>query len=423
MRILKNALVYMGGSMANQAVALLVLPVLTKYLTPEDYGSVALFTAFVGFAGPVVGMSMKSHIARNFFKVARERMADISWNTLVAVTANFAALLALCVGVSLLFPAGVRGVVGLSTLWVAAGLLTAWAQSVSGHLTTFLRVQGRPLPYASFEFLFAGFNLGLSLFLVIAWGWGWQGRTAGFAVSATSAAVVALVALRRMGYATGSAERGLQRHLYRICLPLVPHALAGQVTTLSSRFFLNAIVNRQAVGLYSVGYTFGSLVNMPVDAFNNAWTPWIYKRLAARDARSDREIARVTLLVYGGIAALWLAMALGAPLLLKVFTNARYHGASVFVGWVALAYALQGMYILLTPILVDEARTDALALISLTVAGVSLGLNWGLIHLYGAMGAAFTLVVCAAMRFVLVFAYAQRVRPLPWLSAFSGGGA
>lgn len=419
MRILKNALIYMGGAMANQAVALLVLPVLTKYLSPEDYGAVALFTAFVGFVAPVVGMSMKTHIARNFFKVTRERMADISWNALSAVTWNFGVLLVLGTVLSLVFPRQSEAISGLPTRWVVVALTVALAQSVSGHLTTFLRVQGRPLPYASFEFSSAALNLGLSLLLVISCGWGWQGRSTGLAVSAAAAAVVALVALRSMGYASGTVHGGLMRHLYRICLPLVPHAFAGQVTSMSSRFFLNGMAGKEAVGLYAVGSTFGALVNMPLDAFNNAWTPWVYKRLAARNSRSDLEIVRVTLLVSVGLMALWMLMAAGAPFVLRLVTDPRYHSASGFVAWVALAYVFQGIYVLLTPILIDEARTDALALISFVVAGASLGLNWSLIHLYGAMGAAYTLVTCSAIKLCLVFGYAQRIRPMPWSKPFN----
>jgi O-antigen/teichoic acid export membrane protein len=419
MRVLKNMAIYMGGSMANQLVALVVLPILTRYLSPGEYGSVALFTAFVGFAAPVVGMSMKTHIARNFFKVTRERMAHISWNTFIAVTANLLVLAGLSVGLAAAFPATVDAVVGLSALWIAVALLTAWAQSVSAHLTTFLRVQGRPLPYASFEFLFAGFNLALSLFFVVACGWGWRGRAAGFAVSAAAAAVAAVTALRRMGYLAGRVEGGLMRHLYRICLPLVPHAFAGQITTMSSRFFLNGIAGLEAVGLYAVGHTFGTLVNMPVDAFNNAWTPWVYKRLAAHNSQSDREIARVWLLVSAGLVALWLFMVAAAPLALRWITNPRYHSAEAYIGWVALAFALQGMYVLLTPILIDEGKTDALAIISFAVAGTSLALNYGLIHLAGGLGAAYTLVLCSGLRLALVFAYLRRVRPMPWLTAFA----
>ncbi len=144
-------MIYMGGGMANQAVALAVLPILTRYLTPEDYGSVALFTAFMGFVAPVVGMSMKTHIARNYFKVPQKEMANISWNTLMAVSANFLLIAALLVGFSLSFPAQSQAVAGLSTAWIFVAALTAWAQSVSSHLTTFLRVQGRPFPYATFE--------------------------------------------------------------------------------------------------------------------------------------------------------------------------------------------------------------------------------------------------------------------------------
>lgn len=419
MRVVKNTLVYMAGHMANQAVAFFVLPVLTRYLSPEDYGSVALFTAFVGFAAPVVGMSMKIHIARNFFKATRERISEINWNTLIAVTADAALLLVAVLIMAVLFPGQVQSLIGLPEVWVVAALVTGWAQSVGSQYNTLLRVQARPVAFAAFEFGSAGLNLGLSLAFVVLCAWGWQGRSLGFVLSAAAAACFALVALRRMGYAQGQVDRGLMRHLYRVCLPLVPHAFAGQITLMSSRFFLNGMVGKEAVGLYAVGFTFGSLINVPLDAFNNAWTPWVFRRLADRSQRSDREIARVTLLVSLGLLALWVGIAAGAPLLLRFATNPSYYNARGFIGWVALAFVFQGMYVLVSPVLVDEGKTDSLAVISMTVAVVSLFLNFGLIAAVGAMGAAYTLAGCSLLRLLLVLGYIQRIRPMPWIGALS----
>jgi len=423
LRIARSASIYMLGGMANQAVALALLPVLTRYLTPTDYGYAAMFAALIGFVAPVVDMSMKTHIARNFFKVPHAEMSEINWNSLAAVTMNSAVVFAGFLLLSAAWPGFSETLSGIPTRWALAAVVIVWAQSVGGQFKALLRIMDKAVWFVTFELGTAALNLGLSIVLVVAFSWGWQGRTSGLASSALIAAVVAFLVLRSMGFGRGSLNRGLLKSMYRICLPLVPYAISGQIIAMSSRFFLNGIAGKEAVGLYAVGATFGSLVQMPMDAFTNAWTPWVYKRLAARERTADIEIVRLIYAVGAVLGVLWLLTALVAPLLLAWFTDARYHGAALFVAWVALSFVLQGLYAMLLPILIDEAKTDFLAVLTGVVAGLSLLLNYLLITAYGAMGAAYTAVACAAIKLLLMFWYANNVRPMPWVTALKLGRA
>lgn len=413
MRIIKDTAIYMAGSVANQATAFLVLPVLTRYLTPAEYGQAALFTTLVTFLAPFVGMSLNTHISRNFFKVDQAEMARIGSNILRAVLFNFCVVLALCA----LLGHWSAAYLGMPWVWTLLGAGVALGSAWIAQCLAFLRVKGRALQFGAFEFTSAVTNFGLSLFFVALWHWGWQGRSAGFALSELAMGCAGLLLVARMGYLRSRFDLVLTRALYRISLPLVPHMLAGQITTMSSRIFLNNMISTQSVGLYAVGYTLGSLLNLPIQAFSNAWTPWVYKKLSLRDERSNRQIVRVVYAVAAGLLLVWLGLVAATPLLLRVATTAAYFGAAAYVTWVALSLVFQGIYMLLVPVLVEEARTDALAIFTGVVAVLSLVLNYALIRQFGAIGAAYTLAICAAVKMALVFWWVNRVRPMPWLSA------
>lgn len=414
MRIVKNAMIYMAGSLANEAAAVIVLPILTRYLTPEEYGSAALFMTAYAFITPLVGMSMQTHINRNFFKVDREAMANVSYNAILGMLFAFLALLALLACLTPSLGHFIEAVVGISSGWVGVALIVALAASITSQFVSFLRIQARAVEFALFSFCPSLVIMALSILFVAVVHWGWQGRVAGFALGTIGTSVFAFVALRRMGFAKGRLDWQLLKGLFRISLPLVPHQISGKITAVSSRLFLNGLGSREAVGLYSVGFTFGSFLNMPIQAFLNAWSPWVFKSLAARDQKHDLQIVRLNYIVVVGLVAMWALIALVLPGLLRLLTSASYHGAGEFISWVALSFVFQGMYGLLVPILIDEARTDAIAVFTGTVAALSLPLNWGLILHYGAIGAAYTAVICEAVRFGLVFWYANRVRPMPW---------
>jgi len=46
--LFKNTFIYTLLQLINSGIPFLLLPVLTRYLTPEDYGMIATYNTFVG---------------------------------------------------------------------------------------------------------------------------------------------------------------------------------------------------------------------------------------------------------------------------------------------------------------------------------------------------------------------------------------
>ena len=49
-KVFRNALVYAGSGVARNAIPFLMLPVLTRYLSPSDFGIVATFEVILAVA-------------------------------------------------------------------------------------------------------------------------------------------------------------------------------------------------------------------------------------------------------------------------------------------------------------------------------------------------------------------------------------
>ena len=59
-RVVKNSLLYAVSTLLTKAVNFFLLPVLTVYLTPEDYGIVSLVQSFSNVASFIVAFSLFS---------------------------------------------------------------------------------------------------------------------------------------------------------------------------------------------------------------------------------------------------------------------------------------------------------------------------------------------------------------------------
>jgi hypothetical protein len=87
-----------------------------------------------------------------------------------------------------------------------------------------------------------------------------------------------------------------------------------QALNLADRKILDLFVTRAEVGIYQLGYTFGSTVKFPLSAFEPAWQPFVYAQVRRPDAPA--VLARVATWAFASFLAVCLAVAvLGGDLL------------------------------------------------------------------------------------------------------------
>ncbi|HVL01538.1 MAG TPA: oligosaccharide flippase family protein, partial [Dongiaceae bacterium] len=59
--------IYLIASVINAAIPFLLLPVLTRYLEPAEYGEVAVFQVWVSMIGALCGLSVHGAAGRKYY--------------------------------------------------------------------------------------------------------------------------------------------------------------------------------------------------------------------------------------------------------------------------------------------------------------------------------------------------------------------
>ena len=88
-KFIKNSLTYLFGSAASRSIPFLLLPILTHYLSPEDYGTLSIFMVFNSILIAFIGMGLNSNITKNFHKTSRDDLGKIVFNTLIILGITF----------------------------------------------------------------------------------------------------------------------------------------------------------------------------------------------------------------------------------------------------------------------------------------------------------------------------------------------
>ena len=303
-RLGRHSAIYGIGGLVSRVIAVLLLPVYTHYLTPEDYGQIETLLALTTVMGLVLRAGITSAFFRFYFDVdddeGRLRVLRTSfWFTMGGATLGLALLLALAEPISdVLF-----GSTDSADLVRAAGV-ALWATVNYEQLTALFRVEERSVAFVCASLANIFLTIGLTLLLVVALEKGPIGVIVGN-FSGTLIVYLALLGYRRDQLGL-QFDRGLLREMNRFGVPLVPTALFLWVTNFSDRFFLVKLADVAEAGVYSVGVRVASAMVLLLTAFRTAWPAFAYSIKDETEAR--RTYAYV--LTYLTLVTAWVALAL-----------------------------------------------------------------------------------------------------------------
>ena len=412
MKVLKDSIIYLTTSSINKIIPFLLLPIMTKYLLPEEYGLLSLYMLFITLFTAFIGMNMHLNISKNFFQVSKDKMAIIVGNIFILLSLTFGVYFLI-----VLFFAS-ESIFSIPFKWFLLIPVLSFLMMINVINKTILRNEGKALLFGGFEISHSVINMGVTLILLIIYGLGWYAQVYGLLFSYTIFLVVGLVYMKQHNYIELKYEKAVFRNLLSVSLPLIPHALGGVILTMSDRIFIEKMIDLETVGIYSVGYTFGMIVLLFSQSFIKAWNPWFYKKLASPSDKNKRLIVKYSYLYIIGILVLSLFVAFFGSYILPYFVDEAYYQAASYVFWISLGYAMFGIYQIFFPYLVHIERTSFLAISTTISAVLNLILNYFCINSFGAIGAAYATFLSYLLMFVLVAFYTQIYYRMPWFYMF-----
>ena len=409
-KLFRNSFVYTSSNVIRGAIPFLLLPVLTRYLTPTDYGTVATFQVLLAVTIVFVNLNMNGAVAVNFFKIEKQELEIYIGNVVFILFISF--LLTLCIISVAKEP--LSHLIKFPENWLPIIVVIALSQSVFTLTLTLWQVEQKPLPYGIFQISQTVLNVTLSLIFVAAFNWRWQGRVLGIIIASIVFGFISLFIIYKRKYIRFSFNKAYIKDALLFGIPLIPHALGGWMMTSIDRVFINSMVNVASTGIYTVGYQVGMIIGLLATSFNQAWSPFLFEKLKENNSASKLRIVKFTYLYGVGIIVLALALSLVAPWLLKFFVSKDFYCAYKYVFWVALGYAANGMYFLVAGYIFYTKKTYILTLVTLTSAIINIILNYFFIKANGALGAAQATTVTFFVIFILTWILSARVYNMPW---------
>lgn len=409
-KLISSTGTYTVSKIINAAIPFLLMPVLTRYLTPTDYGIIAMFSVLLGIVSPFLGLSLHGAVGVRYFDRSETDLPKYIGNCFIilAVSTSVVSL------AMWLFARPISLYSAFPRRWLWTVVVVAAAQFAGLIQLTLWQAELKPVRYAVFQNLQTLVNVGLTLLLVVGLGMNWQGRIDAQVTTMAVFGIAAVVFLRGSGRLNLTYDRPRAASALRFGIPLIPHALGGMLMVQTDRIFLANMVGVATAGIYTVGYQFGSVIELLSASFNQAFSPWLFERLNRDEPGMKRRIVKLTYVYFGVILLLAMFLALVVPWFLTFFVGKDFVEAGKYVFWIVLGYACNGMYYMVANYIFYTAKTAVLAWVTFSTALLNIAFNYIFIRLNGPVGAAQASALAFFVIFILTWILSARVYKMPW---------
>lgn len=411
-RLATTGAAYTAASILSKVIAVALLPLYTRYLTPEDYGAAEILFAAVVLVSIVIRFGLIEAILRFYYQddedpreVVKSTFAGLFWlSTLGALLVlPFAGPLseALLPGDSAPDSAPELVRIAIGGLWV----LTMWE-----FLLTLFRLDERARAFFLTTILNVVAAIALTVVLVVGLDEGARGLLLG-SYATGAAFVLALIAMqwRRLSLRPGVP---LLRRLFRFGLPTMPAEVSLYLLNFVDRLIIVRSLGLAEAGLYSLGVKFAQAVNVLVRGFQLAWPPLAYSIRDDDEAR--RTYATVVTLFVAGCAFVVTGMWLFSRWIVRALAAPEFFDSYEVIGLVSAAVTLYALYLVLVVILGRTGRTEFNFPAAIGGLLANVALNLALVPPLGIAGAGIALVASYLVVLGLMYVFTQRLFPVPY---------
>jgi len=408
---MKHGVIYGLGGIAQQSVALLLLPIYTRHLTPEIYGILSLLMISLAIMVSIFTFGIDSALFRSYYDYEEsEKKTEVVTTAFYMLLASSAVLI---VSGYFLSPVLSRWIFGsgeyVSYLYVIIGV--AFFQVHQNLFLSIMRAQKHSKEYAFYNFSLFFLKLIFIAYLVLVAKKGIWGILWGEFISIALLAGTFFLKIRPSLKITFSFLESSK--MLNFGLPLIPANMAGFVLMMSDKFFIKYFLGIREVGLYSLSCKFGMIIMvfllMP---FKLIWPPMIFS--VEKEAYAKEFYAKIlTYFVFFGIF-ISLAVSLLSKDIIQMISDRSFWPASRVVPLICLSYVFFGAQEALNVGINLKRKTVFCAVVLLSGAVINLALNYLLIPPYGMIGAAFATLLSFLIMCALNYHISTRLYPIAY---------
>ena len=416
LKLTQHSAIYAVSSVVQKLPGLILLPVYTNtaYLpSRSDFGDYALIFTFIAFMYFVYLYGMDSALMRYFFLGGYDRKTVFSSISVMLIITG-----AMVTGLIILFSSTLASLILKSETYqpfVVSAALILFFDSIGNLPFIILRAEEKSVQFTVFRVLRFGLELVFNILFVVVLHEGVIGILyANLAAAIVNLLIMIPIILR---YFRPNLDWGLWKEMLRFGLPFLPNGIAYVTIETVDRFLVQEYLGKDAVGLYSPNYKFGTALLMLVIAFRNAWQPFFLKIADQPNAKEIYSRVLSYFVICAGFITLAGTYFIKDVLTLHYFNRFYILGPEYWEGIpiipiIFLSYFFFGIYVILTPGFYIEKKSAFMVIFTGSGAAVNILANIFLLPKFHIWGAAIATLASYFVMALTIHVVSNKIFPI-----------
>lgn len=394
LELLKHGKNYVSASVMTKGLSLISIPVMTRLLSPSDYGLLAVFGSLVGILGIIFGFGFRGAVSRYYYERTDDFSSFFTTNVLFVMCAGI--FLGIAVYLNRIF---ISDLMNIPVSLVLFAVFIAWISSSYTLVSAYLQASKQSLLLSRISVVNAVLSLILTIGITLLLK---ENLYLGSVYSSLIFSFIFFFFSMYMILKIGTWSFHIKHLKYSLVfgLPIIVHLLSGLILNSFDQIMINKMVGSYETGIYSFAYKVGMLFQMVIMGLNQAWVPIFYEKLRDDKYEEIEETAQKFSYLVAG-AALLITM-LG-PLLITVLAPESYSAALSLVPVIIVGFIFQYFYFMYINYAFYAKKTSMIATITLSAGLINIGLNYWMIPIFGYAVAAWTTLITYALFFLMQY--------------------
>lgn len=410
-KFFNKLLVFVSGDIINKAIPFLLLPILTHYLTPSDYGIIASFMAIIPLFGIILGFGTQSSVFSNYFRMDKNDLKSYIGTVFYIIIFSFLFLLILLY----LFNEYLLIYVKIDYYWFFLALFLALSQLITTMNLRLWIAEENAKYYSFYQISQTITSLCIILTLVIGFNYHWQGYLIGYSFATLLFALLSIILIYKREYLKLGFNLPYLKDALKFGFPLIIHASANWMKNNSDRLILISLIGSSPTGIYFVGFQISMVIVIISNAFNKAWSSYLFRELASfPNERTKKKIVQYVYLFFIGILMFSFVYSEIMKIILPYLLDDKFLEVKNYLLFLSIAFAFQGMYIIITSFIYFEKKTSKLSILTLVSSLFYVIMLFILVEYYGIDGAVDSILCVSIVVFLFSWKLSNDIYPMPW---------
>lgn len=391
--LIKESLVYGVTNAFYSGLPILILPLLLKVLSPEDYGLVEFFRNLSLVMTPILGLSTVQSITRFYYEYDEPKFKQFVSNIIYLHLFNSIIGVLLLLLLSNFIPEVYSYITLLCIVYFLFNQLTE-------ALLSIFRVCKQAKFYLLFRIGSILLDLGLLVLLYFQFSkFDWTYRVYPNVISTVIIGIIVLIVFYNKNYFLVF-NKGLLIKALQYSTPLILHMISGYMMNIGDRFFILYFLSEKELGNYAVSYQLGMLVNFLYTSFNLAWVPTFFSMMKKEQYNRIKKIKKFTyisILIFSFLIILSVYLCLEYTSLFE-----RYDIEITLILIISISYIFNSFYKFEANYFFYNKNTKKLSFITFGAAVITIVMNFALINIYGVYACAIATLISQFYMFFMV---------------------